>query len=240
MSSSSSRAVSMMIGTRAGGAEPLADLEAVEPWQHDVEHHQVDRGVREAAQRLLAVGRLHDRVPVLLEREREHLADGVLIVDEQDRGSRFGHGGRPAARIALAMALARTPARRRRARRGSLERPINARLYRSSLARSLAAAPDPRLQHHAAGRAAGAAAAAELRRGGDTAAGDGLLEPLPGPRPGRAGLADRRAVVPRPARTVRPAGHDGQLAGGCAGPRTGAPPQSLGRRAAGSPPMRSS
>ncbi|HEX4527747.1 MAG TPA: M28 family peptidase [Gaiellaceae bacterium] len=31
------------------------------------------------------------------------------------------------------MALARTPARRRRARRGSLERPINARLYRGSL-----------------------------------------------------------------------------------------------------------
>ncbi len=31
------------------------------------------------------------------------------------------------------MAMARTPARRRRARRGSLERPINARLYRSSL-----------------------------------------------------------------------------------------------------------
>lgn len=31
------------------------------------------------------------------------------------------------------MAMARTPARRRRARRGSLERPINARLYRGSL-----------------------------------------------------------------------------------------------------------
>ncbi len=31
------------------------------------------------------------------------------------------------------MAMARTPARRRRARRGTLERPINARLYRSSL-----------------------------------------------------------------------------------------------------------
>ena len=31
------------------------------------------------------------------------------------------------------MAMARTPTRRRRARRGSLERPINARLYRSSL-----------------------------------------------------------------------------------------------------------
>jgi len=31
------------------------------------------------------------------------------------------------------MAMARTPARRRRARRGSLERPVNARLYRGSL-----------------------------------------------------------------------------------------------------------
>src|SRR5205823_1893105 len=38
----------------------------------------------------------------------------------------------PTARIALAMAMARTPTRRRRARRGSLERPVNARLYRSA------------------------------------------------------------------------------------------------------------
>ena len=30
------------------------------------------------------------------------------------------------------MAIARTPARRRRARRGSLERPVNARLYRGA------------------------------------------------------------------------------------------------------------
>ena len=40
----------------------------------------------EQLERLLAVGGLDDGVPVLLEREREHLADGVLVVDEQDRG----------------------------------------------------------------------------------------------------------------------------------------------------------
>ena len=41
---------------------------------------------RELAQRLLAVGRLHDRVAVALERKGEDLADRVLVVDEQDRG----------------------------------------------------------------------------------------------------------------------------------------------------------
>ncbi len=122
-----------MIGTVLDCAQALADLEAVEPRQHDVQHDEIDRRLAEMAQRLFAVGRLDNRVPVLLEREREHLADGVLVVDEQDRGSRFGHRGRRAARIALAMAMARTPARRRRARRGSLERPVNARLYRASL-----------------------------------------------------------------------------------------------------------
>ena len=76
---------------RARGAEALADLQAVEPRQHDVEHDEVDRLLRELAQRLLAVGRLDDRVPVSLQREREHLADRVLVVDEQDRGRGFGH-----------------------------------------------------------------------------------------------------------------------------------------------------
>src|SRR5581483_627136 len=84
------------------------------------------------AQRLLPVGRLDNGVSVLLEREGEHLPDGVLVVDEEDRGGRIGHRSPGAARIALGMSTARTPKARRRARRGSLERPVNARLYRSA------------------------------------------------------------------------------------------------------------
>ena len=96
-----------------------------------------------------------------------------------------------AARIALAMALARTPARRRRAA-ARLARAARQRAPLPRLAaRALAAAPDPRLQHHAARRAAGAAPAAELRRRGDARARDGPRDALPGPRARR-----RRASLP--------------------------------------------
>src|SRR5205823_1078539 len=79
-----------------------------------------------------AVRRLDHGVAVFLQRKRENLADRVLVVDEQDRGSVFGHPSSATARIALDMAVARTPVARRRARRGSLERPIDGRLYRSA------------------------------------------------------------------------------------------------------------
>ena len=47
--------------------------------------------LRELLQRLFAVGRLDHLVAVALEREGEHLAHGVLVVDEQDRGGGVGH-----------------------------------------------------------------------------------------------------------------------------------------------------
>ena len=53
----------------------------------------------EALERLLAVGRLHDRVAVALEREAEHLPDGLLVVDEQDGGG-----------VAVIRGLLRSPA----------------------------------------------------------------------------------------------------------------------------------
>jgi DNA-binding response OmpR family regulator len=43
------------------------------------------RALGEQAQRLLSVASLDNNIPILLEREREHLADRVLVVDEQDR-----------------------------------------------------------------------------------------------------------------------------------------------------------
>ena len=55
---------------RARRPQPLADLEPVEPRQHQVEHDQVDRLLGEPPQRLLAVASLDNNVPVFLERER--------------------------------------------------------------------------------------------------------------------------------------------------------------------------
>ena len=80
---------------RAGRPQPLADLEAVELRKHDVQHDEVGRRLAEAAQRLLAVRRLHHREPVAFEREREHLPHGFLVVDEEDGGG-VGHVGAPA------------------------------------------------------------------------------------------------------------------------------------------------
>ena len=107
MSSSSPRAVSMMIGTLLSTAQTLAHLEAVEAREHHVEHDEVDRLLAEAAERLLAVARLHDRVAVPLERVREQRLDRFLVVDEEDcRG--VGHRSvRAGPRLAGAPTIAR-------------------------------------------------------------------------------------------------------------------------------------
>ena len=127
-----------MIGTELVGADPLADLEPVELGQHEVEHDEVDRLRREAGQRLLAVPGLDDPVPLVLERVREELLDRVLVVDEQD-GRGVGHRGPGVGRSVAGrpyysqpMAVVPPRPRRRRPRRGSLERPVNGRLYRGT------------------------------------------------------------------------------------------------------------
>ena len=92
MSISSDLAVSMMIGTvEPSRAQALADLEAVDPRQHQVEHHEVELLLGEARERLAAVGRLHDLVAVPLERERQQGLDRLLVVDEQDAWCAVGH-----------------------------------------------------------------------------------------------------------------------------------------------------
>ena len=84
MSSSSSRAVSMMIGTVLSARSRLQTSSPSIFGQHDVEHDEVDLLLGEPAQRLLAVARLDDAVAVPLERVREERLDRVLVVDEQD------------------------------------------------------------------------------------------------------------------------------------------------------------
>ena len=74
------------------------------------------------------------------------------------------------------MAMARTPARRRRARRGSLERPVNARLYRASLLVLSLPLLILAFSITRPGALPAPLAAAELRRAGDAPARDRLLE----------------------------------------------------------------
>ena len=130
-------------------------------------------------ERLLAVDRLDDAVAVALEREAEHLPDGLVVVDEQDRGGvvHLGFSGleRPPGAPACVLAVpasyysprmaAPTPSgrRRRRPRRGSLARPVNGRLYRASLLIVAAAAAAARVHDHAAGAAREARAAGLVR-----------------------------------------------------------------------------
>ena len=104
------------------------------------------------------------------------------------------------------MAMARTPARRRRARRGSLERPVNARLYRGVVPRPRAAAPVLAFSDRAAGRRCRRRSCrrTSTARRRDSSPTD-LSTHFPDRAPGGPGSLARRPMVPRPARAVRPA-----------------------------------
>ena len=183
MSSSSSRAVSMMIGTELARAQTLADLEPVEPRQHDVEHDQVDGLLARSAQRLFAVARRDDAETVALERIRQELLDGVLVVDEED-GRGVGHRRligrvRRPSYYSPRMSAA-PPTRRRRRRRGvdhssgrstagsyrghvaARRAPAPARGVHASPARAAAGAGPPAGVRHAARARARATARADL------------------------------------------------------------------------------
>ena len=73
------------------GAQAPADLEAVHPRQHHVEHDEIEDLLVEARERLAAVGRLDHLVAVPLQREGEKGLDRLLVVDEQDSGGAVCH-----------------------------------------------------------------------------------------------------------------------------------------------------
>src|SRR6185436_5029070 len=73
----------------ARGAQAAKHLEAVHPRQPDVEQHQVRRTFRGDVQALLAGAGEGHLVAFLLERVLDAPSDGVLVLDDQDRG---GHG----------------------------------------------------------------------------------------------------------------------------------------------------
>ena len=206
-----------MIGTVLVGAEPLADLEPVDLREHDVEHDEVDLFLGEALQRLLAVARLNDAVAVPLERIREELLDRVLVVDEQNGGGfRHRRGGstrgrapatpyysprRGGLRLTRAQAASEgrgapaPPRRERRARRGSLDQPINGRLVRAWSLLLLGPLLLLALTIGRPGPFPGLGAAAVVRRPvGNGARGRAGAATTPIASPDRAGAAGRRDV----------------------------------------------
>ena len=115
------------------------------------------------------------------------------------------------------MAANRDPARRRRARRGSLERPVNARLYRGSflflslplLILAFSIVRPGRCRRRCCRRTSTAARRESSRADFATA--------YPDRSPGGPARCARSAVVPRPDGAVRPAGLDRHLAATIAG-----------------------
>ncbi len=68
------------------GAEAARDLQAVDAGKHQVEHHEVGRGLVHGGERLLAVGCLADVVPGGAEVRHDDLADRVVVVDDEHGG----------------------------------------------------------------------------------------------------------------------------------------------------------
>jgi hypothetical protein len=64
--------------------EAAHHLDAVELRHHDVEEHEVGRGLPDAGQRLLAVAGDDDVVPVRRQPPREHVPVLSRVVDDED------------------------------------------------------------------------------------------------------------------------------------------------------------
>src|SRR3954470_12841743 len=73
-------------------AQPPAHLEPVDVGEHEVEHHEVERLLGEARERLLPVRRRDHLVAVALEGEGQQGLDRLLVVHEQDARRAVGHG----------------------------------------------------------------------------------------------------------------------------------------------------
>ena len=93
------------MGTADSRAHDAADLDAREPRQHEVEQHEVGRLGAEALEGLATVGRGDDAQPVLLERLGERLAQGRLVVDDED-GSRHHRVERARSAVAALLSAA--------------------------------------------------------------------------------------------------------------------------------------
>ena len=110
MSTSESRAVTMMIGHGLEAAHLLADLDAGLVGQHDVEQHEIGVDAVEETQRLVPVAGRLDREALAGQPRRQRLTVGLLVVDDEHQRTvvpgRAGQGG-PAARRPVRLRLPR-------------------------------------------------------------------------------------------------------------------------------------
>ena len=121
---------------RAVRANALEHVHSVQLRQHDVEDHEVDGTLVETPQRVFAVARLDDAEAVPLEGIRQELLNSVLVVNEEN-GGRIRHTSprrlaAPPSYYSPGMAAPPRRGEPQRRRRGSLERPVNGRLYRGA------------------------------------------------------------------------------------------------------------
>ena len=70
--------------------QPAADLEAIDPGQHDVEDDEVGKVLARLLEALLAGGRLDDAVPLVGQAAADDGPDLRVVVDDQD-ASRVAH-----------------------------------------------------------------------------------------------------------------------------------------------------
>ena len=75
----------MMIGAAGFGPEDPAHFDAGQLGEHQIEQDEVRPVGPESGQRLTAVGCLDDPEAVGLERLGEHLPQGGLVIDDEDR-----------------------------------------------------------------------------------------------------------------------------------------------------------
>ena len=66
------------------GAQPSADLNAVDARHHQVEHHEVGRELERLLERFRTVARGGDRVALERERAAQHVRDVLVVVDDEN------------------------------------------------------------------------------------------------------------------------------------------------------------
>ena len=100
MSTSVSRAVTMMIGTLRPDAQLAAHLGARQPRQHQVEQHEVGADALERGQRLGSGRGDLDLVALASQHVRQRIRERLLVLDDQHSGhalpSLAGAGSAPA------------------------------------------------------------------------------------------------------------------------------------------------
>ncbi len=79
-----------MMGTRGSRTQLAAHVDAGDLGQHDIEEYERGAGRVETLDRFRSVGRGLDQEPLSLQRDRESIPVGLLVVDHENQG-RIGH-----------------------------------------------------------------------------------------------------------------------------------------------------